>query len=210
MNNEKNSVDEKISRIAKNAGNIVDMLGNAYKTEKGVDGLKILLFASGLAGYACHRAVKDSGKPFVEVKSTDGRIYYLGDDVNYYLLQGKSSVLSFMNGLYNMVCPDKELPNFAVILQNVTLHFGEDDYKIAGVVSPDVLFPEVVNCFDGIFENMTSKYCEGEDEWPILFGIALQNVMNEVMKVGNPDLVYNVALECLLFISKMDFESLKK
>ena len=91
----KKETDEQIAkRLAGNAGGIIEMLKHVFTTDKGLDITMPLLYAAGLAGYACHQAVKATKGSFVQVTTTDGKNYYFGDDVNKYLLENRTSVYS--------------------------------------------------------------------------------------------------------------------
>ena len=133
--------------------------------------------------------------------------YYFGDGVNAYLLENKDSVLSFMGSIYENKTGKKAF-DLTPAIQLAASMVGNDEYKIWNEYSPDDVYKLIKDCWNGIFENMTIKYCETPSEWPLFFGIVLQNIMADGMKNGNEDAVYHMALECALFISKMRDDSL--
>lgn len=200
--------DDVIQRLSGNAGHIIAMLKDVFHTSQGLDYWKALLYASGLAGYACHQAVKAEQGSFALVETSAGKKFFFGDDVNKYLLEDRYSVLCFMNGIYQHICPGKEAPDIQGIIKNAVSDIGNGEYKIWNVYIPEEAFKAIKSCWDGIYENMTSQYCKKPSEWPTLYGIVLQNIMSEAMKVIPPENVYIAALECALYISKMDMESL--
>ena len=197
-----------ISRLGKNAGHIIYMLKSVLSTHENSINWKLLAHASGLAGYACHKAVVENHEEFVLLGTNNGKKYYFGDSVNKYLLENKLSVLCFINGAYNYICPGKELPDASTTIKRAVSVVGDDKYKIWDRYLPEEVFKAIKECWDGIFENMTSKYCKNPSEWPILFGIVLQNIMLGEMKFSNPENIYSAVLECTLFVSKMDVDSL--
>lgn len=205
---ERKENDDVVQRLSSQAGHIIAMLKDVFHTAQGLDHWKALLYASGLAGFACHQAVKANHESFVVVETNAGRKYFFGDDVNKYLMEDKYSVLCFMNGIYEHVCPGKAAPDIHGVIKNAVSVIGNGDYKIWNVYVPEEVFKEIKSCWDGIYENMTAKYCKNPFEWPILYGIVLQNIMLEAMKAVSPENVYIAALECALYISKMDVESL--
>lgn len=204
FNNDKKRLEE----LANNSSSIISMLKHVFTTSKGIDYWNMLAMSSGLAGYSCHMAVKENNQSFVIVETNKGKKYFFGDNLNKYLLEDKYSVLSFVNGIYNHLYPNKETPDIHVLVKNSASVIGNENYKIWGMFSPETLFKNIQSCWNGIYENMTGKYCRNPDEWSILFGIVLQNIMAETMKEIEPDIVYKAALECALYISKMDIESL--
>ena len=148
-----------IERLAKNAGSILAMFGSVFQTEKGFDAQRGLLFASGLAGYACHQAVKATGGIFIVAETDNHKKFYLGDDVNRYLLEGEYSVLSFCNGFYEQSGTDEPIPELLPLVKKAAAEIGSLQYRIWNVYPPAYVFGEIKNCWDGIYENMTAKYC---------------------------------------------------
>ncbi|MBP0973092.1 MAG: hypothetical protein J5851_04215 [Oscillospiraceae bacterium] len=197
-----------LERIAGNAGNIIRMFNHVFATENGFDAQRGLLFASGLAGYACHQAVKASGGKFVVVETDAHKKFYMGDDVNKYLLEDKYSVLSFCNGFFEQTAKGEEAPAVVPLIRRAASVIGDKEYRIWNVFPPEYVYTEIGNCWDGIYENMTSKYCESPEEWPILFGIVLQNMMMIAAKVIKPEEAFRLSMECALFVSKMDDDSI--
>ncbi|MBR3629208.1 MAG: hypothetical protein IKN55_01885 [Oscillospiraceae bacterium] len=196
-----------LERLAGKAGSILAMFSSVFQTEQGFDVQKGLLFASGLAGYACHQAVKSTGGLFVVVETDDHKKYYMGDEVNKYLLEGQYSVLSFCVGFCTHAAPGEPVPDVLPLVRKAAAVLGSGEYRIWNKYPPAYVFGEIKNCWDGIYENMTAKYCESPEEWPVLFGIVLQNMMSVAAKVIKPEEAFRLAMECALYISKMDEES---
>jgi len=206
---DKNITGDDLKRISEGAGHIINMFTGVFKTPKGTDIKKALLFSSGIAGYACHNAVKKiNPNMFVQVKTKDGKNYYFGDAVNKYLAENKYSVLSFASGSFKGVkstvaVPDPR-PIFALIANNV----GNADYKVWNEITPGNLYVQIKQCYEGIYDNMTKNYCKNVSEEPILFGIVLQNIMINAMTVAPHDEVFKLAIESAVMVSKMDDDSL--
>ena len=197
-----------LERLAGKAGSIIAMFNHVFSTEKGFDAQKGLLFASGLAGFACHQAVKATGGLFVVVETDAHKKFYMGDAVNRYLLEGEYSVLSFCSGFYKQAAEGNPVPEVTPLITKAVSEIGSRQYRIWNVYPPAYVFTEIKNCWDGIYENMTAKYCESPEEWPVLFGIVLQNMMMTAAKVITPEEAFRLSMECALFISKMDEESI--
>ena len=195
--------EETVKRLAEHAGHIIAMLEGTLKTEKGTDLTLCLMYAAGLAGCACHEAVKALKEPFAVVKGKDGRTYYFGDRVNHYLLEGGTSVYAFLSP----VCGDLNDVVRALAV-HITSSVGNGELKIAGL-SADTMYRRVKACWDGIYDNMTARYCKTPAEWPVLFGIVLQNILIHSLKAGAPkEEAGRLALECAMTVSKMDADSL--
>ena len=195
--------EEMVKRLAGNVGHIIAMLEGTLKNEKGTDLTLCVLYAAGLAGHACHETVKALNEPFAVVTGKDGRVYYFGDSVNHYLLEDRTSVYAFLSP----VCGDL---NDAVraLAVHITSSVGNGELKIAGL-SADMLYRRVKACWDGIYDNMTARYCSSPAEWPVLYGIVLQNILIHSLKAGAPkEEAGRLALECMMTISKMDEDSI--
>lgn len=201
------NLQEVLKRLASHAGNTIKMLKSVLATDKGMNYSTLLMYSAGLAGYACQRAVIANNDQYAVVGTKNGKKYYFGDGVNAYLLENKGSVLSFMSDIYEHKTREKA-PDPTPSIQLAVSMVGNDEYKIWNSYPPDSVYNLIKDCWNGIFENMTIKYCETPSEWPIFFGIVLQNIMADGMNNGREDAVYHMALECALFISKMRDDSL--
>lgn len=194
--------DEDVKRLSRDAGHMIAMFEQVYK-----DKMECLRVVSALAGCACHEAVKANKERFTTIQMKDNREYYFGDDLNYYLLEGSFSVFSFAGGYYEAKTGIKGTPNMKGLVENATASIGDDQYKVWNQEAPEQLYTRVKECWQGIFSNMTGKYCKNAAEWPILFGIVLQNIMFRAET--EPEEVFNKAMESALVISKMDDKSIK-
>ena len=194
-----NVTREDVERLAKEAGHIIAMFEHVY-TDKN----ERIKYVSALAGYACHQAVVANGEHLVKVETTDVLEYYLG----YYLLEGPFSVLVFLQGCYEYKNGSRNKLDVIPVVQNAIKNIGNDAYKIWGEDTPDLLYLRTKECWNGIYQNMTGVYCKNPSEWPVLYGIVLQNIILKA-DVDVEEAFYK-ALECVLFISKMDDKLIRK
>lgn len=197
--------EQVIERLKDGAGHIIEMFKSVFNTPRGMDGRRALTFTAALAGHACHQAVKAEHGTFAVVTTNDGRNFYFGDDLNKYLLENDTNVV----GQFTAVSGVKH-DAVLQIVKDCVLAVGKEQHTVCGF-DPDILYKEISECWDGIFENMTSKYCENPSEWPVLFGIVAQNILQMSIKGGAPkDEAGMVAIESAVYMSKMDFDSVKK
>ncbi len=200
--------EEDIKRIAGNAANIAEMFKARFSGPFGLDNKKILMLSAGMAGYACHQAVMANKLPYNLVTAADGRKFYMGDSVNKYLLDGKYSVLSWCDGFFETAGKFFAKPDPTEVVKKEVNAVENKEYRIWDSESPVVTYKEVRACWEGIYENMTARYCNKPDEWPVLYGIVLQNIMLEVSRIMTISDVYEKALECAIYISRMDEDSI--
>ena len=197
-----------LNQLSKNASAIINMFKSVFNTPKGFDIQKALLYASGLAGYACHQAVKANNEPFIVAGTVDNKKFYMGDTLNKYLLEDKYSVLAFCNGFFDNFAKGESRPDAIEIVKKEVAMIGDNNYKIWNIYQPSDVYSEIKNCWDGIYDNMTAVYCQNPQEWTVLFAIVLQNIMVIALKVIPAPALYSSALECAIYISKMDFDSM--
>lgn len=199
----KKETDEQIAnRIAKNAGHVVAMFRDYFNTPKGFDARTALIFTAALAGVACHEAVKAEKGTFAVITDKAGRNYYFGDDLNKYLLEGNLNVVGFCSVVSGVSRED-----VLAIVTAFTSSVGSEDLTVCGF-DPKTLYNQVYNCWEGIYQNMTSKYCKSPSEWPVLFGIVVQNILMIAIQAGAPkDEAGKIAIESAVAVSKMDKDS---
>lgn len=192
---------EMLDRLCSHAGNIISMLKSVLSGKNGTDLFIVTVYAAGLAGIACHEAVIAAGEPLVEVSCADGNKYYMGDAVNKYLHESKYSVTG-------LACAVTQMPQSAImeIVQRQAGTLGTEDFLVAGNLRPDSLYKNIKGCWDGIKDNMTLQYCKTPEEWPILYGIVLQNIMKEAMNVAPTEAIFNTAVDVACALSKMNNE----
>ena len=196
----KNETEEHLlKRLSGHAGNALHMFKAYFNTPNGIDIRRALIFTAALAGHACHQAVKAEKGSFAVATTKDGKRFYFGDDLNRYLLEGRLSVANFI-----FAASDISQDDVLAIISGFAKHIGEENLTVCGY-DPKSLYEQVNSCWEGIFVNMTSRSCKAPAEWPILYGIVLQNIMLTAIDAGAPkDEVGKIAVECAVAISKMD------
>lgn len=199
---DKEITEQELEQIKDRAGCMVQMFD-----DKIADPQKRLALVAALAGYACHKAVmKETDMTLVMVELKDGRTFYYGDDLNFFLLENKYSVYSFIKGYLDVAMGRPADLDVKRIVAEQTETLGKLDKKLCDVYFPDGLYREMKECWDGIFENMTAKICTSSRQWPVLFSVVLQVVMRHME--GDPVKKSVQALQTAIYISKMDEKSL--
>lgn len=201
--NRQESEKKKLDRLAKGADRVAAMLMATLRTPQGVDVKFPLLYASGLAGHACRQAVKALGGQVAVITTKDGKTYYYGDAVNKYLMEDHLSVLSFVNAVCHL--KEEQVTGIAVEMTN---SLGTDRFNIWNM-TPESVYSQIKECWDGIFDNMTRRFCKDPSEWPILFGITTQMILQKALQAGaGEEEAGLMAMQCAYVISKMDDDSL--
>ena len=200
----KETDEKKAKRLAENAGYFVEMFKAAFKAPQGyIDATQALIFTASIAGYACHQAVKAEKGTFAVVTDKNGKKYYFGDAVNKYLLEDNLSVVGFCTAVTG-VSQEEVL----AIVAKAAAAVGDESYTLFGYDLKD-LYKKVDECWKAVHDRMIAKYCKSPSDWPVMFGIVLQNILNMSLKAGAPeDEAGRIAIECAVVISKMDDDSL--
>lgn len=201
--NRQESEKKNLDRLTRGADRVAAMLMGTLRGPQGVDLKFPLLYASGLAGYACRQAVKALGGHVAVITTKDDKTYYYGEAVNKYLMEDHLSVLSFVNAVSNL--KEEQVAGIAVEMTN---SLGSDRFNIWGM-TPESVYPKIKECWDGIYNNMTANYCKDPSEWPMLFGITTQMIILKAIEAGaGAKEAGLMAMQCAYVISKMDDDSL--
>ena len=192
-----------VQRLCSYAPNIIAMLKSVLSEKNGTDMYVVLLYAAGLAGIACYEAASSQGKEMVIVECKNGKKYYMGDSINQYLHENKMSVSMFV-----MTVTNSSKESLLEIIKNQASTIGSDSFVIENNIKPEDLYINVKKCWDGIKNNMTLEYCKNPDEWPVLYGIVLQNVILESMKFVSKETLFNTSINVACALSKIGEGSL--
>lgn len=200
----KQESEEQIAeRLCKDAGHVIEMFKSVFTKPQGFDARGAVIFVSALTGYACHQAVVANKEPVQLLETNDGRKFYFGDSVNKYLLESKLNTVGMVAAVTGISADDIH----AIVIKCVSV-IGDNSYTIGGV-NPDWLYKEIKNCWNGIYNNMTGRYCKSPSEWPILFGIVTQNIVNIAVSGGAPkEEAGKLSAEAMIYMSKYDDDSL--
>lgn len=192
-------MDADIERLSSNAGNIIAMLKGVLSGKNGTDMYIVTLYAAGLAGIACHEAVKATGQEMAVVECNNGKKYYMGDAVNKYLHENMYSVTGMVRAVTGS--SEEDLMN---IIRKQASSIGSENFVVAGEMDPEDLYKNIKGCWDGIKDNMTTKYCTSPEEWPVLYAIVLQNVVKESLKFATKEALFYIAVDVACALSKME------
>lgn len=199
---DKEITEQELEQISSQAGGMIRMF-----EEKITDPNRRLALVSALAGYACHRAVmKEPDMTLIMVETKDDRTFYYGDDLNFFLLENKYSVYSFVKGYFDNAPGRSGEIDLKYIVAEQTADLGKLNKVLCESYFPDALYKEMKACWEGIFENMTARICTSSRQWPVLFGVVLQNILFHMG--GDPRHNCYNALGTAIYISKMDDKSL--
>lgn len=201
--------------IKKGGKEIASTLFAAMSGDKGIH-LESLLSALGaLAGYACQISVRESlvvqqgrkeKEVFIVVNSKqDGRTYYFGDLLNKPLAESRYSVWSLAsgasqkNGLVHLI-------DLHDIFKHVTDSLGSDAFGVPRTPSDHRANEVPVNYVRFLWPQLfplAKKFSETPTDWPILFGVAIQEILYASKDLIEPQLALSIVMESAVPMSKI-------
>lgn len=183
-----------------------DQIAALYKQAKS-DPMERIMLAAGMAGFSCHQAVKYQKWQFVVIGMDDGTKFYMGDAVNYYLLENPFSVASSLVAYYMYQTKSSTAPDVISIVRQGVNNLSDKNFLFLNRFHPSDVYKEVIDFWKEKYNNI-SAWCRTSEEWPVLFSKALQSTLNEINQPVEK--LYNLAMECALYLSKMDDTSIRK
>lgn len=185
---------------------------------KGIHADTLLCILGTLAGYSCQASLRSE---FVEEKGmsekvvftiigcADGSQYFFGDMVNKPLAENQYSVWALATGTVKHLGV-QQLININDIFSHVVGTVGSNNFGIPRI-------PEGHNVGDlpqnylkhlwPVFLPVAKQFCPAS-EWPILFGLAVQEGIVFCKDVIDPLLALSIVMECAVPMAKIDFNSL--
>lgn len=196
---------------------IFNRMLDGMKDEKGVHIQSLLCALGSLAGYSCQASIRsefieknglEEKEVFNVVKCNDGSTYYFGDNINKPLADGEHSVWSLTAGVAAHLGL-KEFIDLGDIFKYVARTVGSSEFGIPRVTEHDRAGDTPINYVKGlwtVFLPMIKKYCATPNEWPILFGLAVQETMLFGKDVIDSKTALSIVMESAVPMSKIDLK----
>ncbi len=195
-------------------------LFRALDNDEGVHVETALAILGSLGGFACQMSVREGlakgwrtaeKNAFMAVEATNGKKYYFGDAINEPLAEGPYSIWSFAAGAAQLM-KSEELPDIQQIFQHVSSTIGTDDFGLPRY--PEGHAPEGgtpaswVRHYWPALMPVAAVFCEKPEEWPILFGAAIQQAILLAEGVLEPFVAVSIVMEAAVPMSKIDPEEI--
>lgn len=194
---------------------VLNTLIEILKDENGVHAETMLCVLGSLAGYSCQICVREYNilnglnefENFHIAYCKNGEKYFYGDILNKYVAEGENSVWKLITIAVSDL--NKSCPDIIEIFEYVTKVIGTDKFGIIrfpnGQYVDYKLKIVLVKLWPKIFLNI-KKYCKSPEEYPVLFGLALQKVIVLTKDVISADIAAKIAMECVISMSKFDMK----
>lgn len=186
----------------------------AMKTERGVHIESILGALGSLAGYSCQASVRalarsqglDETALFACAECTDGKVYFFGDELNRPLAEDQYSVWSIAaGGAQAAGCRDIPEPND--VFAHAAGTVGSPEFGLPRLPPEHPLHDTPLNYVEAFWPKvfpMILKFCPNPEHWPLLLGLAIQDIMSQGRNVIDPCLALKIVMECAVPMSKVD------
>ena len=193
---------------------VLERMMAAMKTERGVHIESILGALGSLAGYACQASVRararaqglDETALFARAECTDGKTYFFGDDLNKPLAEDQHSVWSLAaGGAQAAGCTD--IPDPGDVFAHVAATVGSPEFGLPRLTPEHPIHDTPLNYVEAFWPEvfrLASKFCPDPEHWPILLGLAIQDLMAQAKGVIDPCLALQIVTECAVPMSKID------
>ncbi|HEX7751277.1 MAG TPA: hypothetical protein VF440_02655 [Novosphingobium sp.] len=204
-----------VAHLKIGAEELVQKLLAGMQNERGVHVESLLAVLGSLAGFCCvdsvlkqaivlGRTTRDCG--IVDVETSDGGRYYLGDPINALLGETDRSLWALVAGMINHL-GSQDYPNFGEIAGHVAGTLGGADFGIPRVPEQnrpsDLPVNYVRNLWPVVLPHVEHRVPLLQER-VTLFGFAVQNVMQMGKDVIQPALAGKLVMECAVPMSKLD------
>jgi hypothetical protein len=218
--------DELVQRIAEMSGKdpligakvggkeVLERMLEAMQTERGVHVESTLGALGALAGYACQASVRararaeglDETALFTQAQCADGKVYFFGDELNRPLAEDQYSVWSIAaGGAQAAGCKDIAAPDD--VFAHVAATVGSPEFGLPRLTPEHPMHDTPINYVEALWPEvfrLASKFCPDPEHWPVLLGLAIQDLMLQAQGVLNPCLALHIVTECAIPMSKID------
>lgn len=193
---------------------LVECILKSLKNEKGVNVESLLAILGSLAGYSCQVACREEiinseapneNKTFITVQGVDGNMYYFGDFINKPLIEDKMSIWNLIAGVLQELAVT-DIPDIKAIFAKVASSVGSSEFGVPNVDEqhrPGDLPLNYVKALWSPLLPLIDKYCDTPMERPILFGLAIQQVIEMGKDVILPSSAALLVMECAIPMSKI-------
>jgi len=212
------SAQDPLIGVKLGAKEIFQRLLDGMRDARGVHIESILCALGALAGYACQASLRAQalakGMPetaaFQTVQTKDGRHYFFGDPLNRALAEDQYSVWGLVAGAAQHIGA-QELPDLGDIFQHSAQALGSDQFGIPRIPEghrPGDLPANFLKILWPMHLPTVKLFCPDPVEWPVLYALAIQEVIYAGKAAIDPRLAVSIVMESAVPMSKIDLANL--
>lgn len=208
------SMDDPLVGAKLGAKEILRSLLPRIKDAQGVHIESQLCALGALAGYACQASLRaqalTKGLPetaaFRTVVTRDGKRYFFGDPLKYALAGAPNSVWRIAAGVEGQSGVERT-PDLDELIHHSASLMGSDDFGIPRVPPrhqpKDTPANYLKTLWPALFPTV-KLYCPKPPDWPVLYGLAIQETLRASSDVIDPEVAFSLVVESAIPMSKVD------
>lgn len=182
---------------------------------RGVHVDTVLCILGSMAGFSCLVSAyfarqagygKYDPNAITVITCADGNNYVFGNLINAPLLENQYSVWGLVGGIAQHL-GSSHIPDIANIAKHVASTAGSDSFGIPRMPEGHNLSDSPRNYVKNLWPVLIKEakiYAANSAEWPVLFGLAAQQVIQEATGVLDSGLAAEIVMECAVPMSKID------
>lgn len=201
--------------VKKGGKEVAAKLFSAMSSEKGIHLESLLCALGAIAGYACQISVREEfvhqqGRlekdVFIVVNSKqNGVSYFFGDLLNKPLAESKYSVWSLSSGASQKLGLQR-LIDLHDIFRHVTDTLGQSSFGVPRIPAvhkaKELPISYVQYLWPQLFP-LAQRYSKKPGDWPVLFGVAVQEILFASKGLIDPELALQIVMESAVPMSKI-------
>ncbi|ASF47145.1 hypothetical protein [Methylovulum psychrotolerans] len=147
---------------------------------------------------------------FQIIATNDGKQYFFGDLLNDALANNQHSVWGLAAGAAQRAGAN-EFPDINEIFQHTASVLGGEQFGIPRISENNRASDTPINYLKAIwplFFPTVKLFCPNPVDWPILYGLAIQEAIEAGKSVIDPSLALKIVMESAVPMSKVDLANL--
>ena len=199
------------------AKEVYHRLVKGLQNDRGVHIESLLAVLGSLAGYACQASLRERAVAqgtaatslFHVVETRDGSKFFFGDALNAPLAGAQYSVWGLAAGAAQQLGVT-EFPDLDALFQHTASTLGSAEFGIPRLPEGHAIGDLPINYLKAIWPKLlptVQLFCTDPAQWPILYGLAIQETINMGKEVISPALAVQLVMECAIPMSKVDLEN---
>ncbi len=201
------------------AKEIVHRFIKGMADQKGVHIESLITSLAALGGFSCQMSIREglvkTGKiteeaAFAVVRTQDGKKYFAGDLLNEPVFSAKLSLYSLVGGTVQQL-GGKNFPDMSELAGHVTSSVGTDQFGIPRVPDNHKAADLPINYVKDLWPVTLPILVDNNVNpihWPVVFGFALQQVVEMGKDTLDPELAFKMVMETAVPMSKINPEDL--
>lgn len=193
---------------------VTHRLVSGMKNKHGVHTESLLCALGSLAGYSCQAALRAQavagGLPetafLTSVGMNDGKTYFLGEHLNKPLAESQYSIWGLAGGGARQAgCTN--FPDLSELFKHTIAAMGTEAFGVPRVPEKHKPYDLPINYVRDLWpvlKPVITDFCPNPEQWPVLFGLSIQEVIITRKSVLDPDLALRLVMESAVPMSKVN------